>query len=59
MRRAIIWILQQLLFLCCMKEDIEQQNLDKYEADEGFTLKFLELQQEGYFKCGGKLYENT
>ena len=27
-----------------MKEDIEQQNLDKYEADEGFTLKFLEPQ---------------
>ncbi len=26
------------------KEDIEQQNLDKYEADEGFTLEFLEPQ---------------
>ena len=24
------------------KEDIEQQNWDKYEADEGFTLEFLE-----------------
>ena len=26
------------------KEDIEQQNLDKYEADEGFTLEFLKPQ---------------
>lgn len=26
------------------KEDIEQQNLDNYEADEGFTLEFLEPQ---------------
>ena len=26
------------------KEDIEQQNLDKYEADEGFMLEFLEPQ---------------
>lgn len=31
-------------FLCCVKEEIEQQNLDKYEADEGFTLEFLEPQ---------------
>lgn len=76
-------------FLCCVKEDLEQQNLDEYEADEGFTLEFLEPQlaidvnrktilddftqvmlerealvlelliQEGYFKCGGKLHENT
>lgn len=29
-----------------MKEDLEQQNLDKYEADEGFTLEFLEPQVE-------------
>lgn len=27
-----------------MKEDLEQQNLDEYEADEGFTLAFLEPQ---------------
>lgn len=27
-----------------MKEDLKQQNLDKYEADEGFTLEFLEPQ---------------
>ncbi len=27
-----------------MKEDIEHQNLDKYEADEGFTLEFPEPQ---------------
>lgn len=27
-----------------MKEDGEQQNMDKYEADEGFTLEFLEPQ---------------
>lgn len=29
-------------FLCRVKEDLEQQNLDKYEADEGFTLEFLD-----------------
>ncbi len=28
-------------FMCCVKENVEQQNLDKYEADEGFTLKFI------------------
>lgn len=28
-------------FYNMMKEDIEQQNLDKYEADDGFTLEFL------------------
>ena len=33
-----------LYFLCCAKENIEQQNLDKYEADEGFTLGFLKPQ---------------
>ena len=27
-------------FLCCMKENLEQQNLDKHEADEGFTHEF-------------------
>ena len=27
-----------------MEEDLEQQNLDNYEADEGFTLEFLEPQ---------------
>ena len=31
-------------FLCRVKEDLEQQNLDKYEADEGFTLEFPEPQ---------------
>ncbi len=31
-------------FLCCVKEDSEQQNLDKYEADEGFALELLEPQ---------------
>lgn len=27
-----------------MKENLEQQNLDEYEADEGFTLEFLKPQ---------------
>jgi len=30
--------------MCSVKKDIEQQNLDKYEADEGFTLEFLKPQ---------------
>ena len=39
-----IFIQDNFYFLCCVKEDIKQQNLDKYEADEGFTLEFLEPQ---------------
>lgn len=37
-----IFIQDNYYFLCCVKEDVEQQNLDKYEAEEGFTLEFLE-----------------
>ena len=39
-----IFIQDNYYFLCCVKEDLEQQNLDKYEADEDFTLEFLEPQ---------------
>ena len=39
-----IFIQDNYYFLCSVKKDIEQQNLDKYEADEGFTLEFLEPQ---------------
>ena len=39
-----IFIQDNYYFLCCVKEDLKQQNLDKYEADEGFTLEFLEPQ---------------
>ncbi len=39
-----IFIQDNYYFLCCVKEDVAQQNLDKYEADEGFTLEFLEPQ---------------
>lgn len=39
-----IFIQDNYYFLCCVKEDLEQQNLDKYEAEEGFTLEFLEPQ---------------
>lgn len=39
-----IFIQDNYYFLCCVKEDLEQQNLDKYEAEAGFTLEFLEPQ---------------
>ncbi len=39
-----IFIQDNYYFLCSVKKDIEQQNLDKYEADEGFTLEFLKPQ---------------
>lgn len=39
-----IFIQDNYYFLCCVEERLEQQNLDKYEADEGFTLEFLEPQ---------------
>ncbi len=39
-----IFIQDNFYFLCCVKEDMEQQNLDTYEAEEGFTLEFLEPQ---------------
>ena len=39
-----IFIQDNYYFLCSVEEDLEQQNLDNYEADEGFTLEFLEPQ---------------
>jgi 8-oxo-dGTP pyrophosphatase MutT (NUDIX family) len=39
-----IFMQDNYYFLCQVKEDMEQQHLDKYEADEGFTLEFLEPQ---------------
>ena len=39
-----IFIQDNYYFLCSVKKDIEQQNLDRYEADEGFTLEFLKPQ---------------
>lgn len=39
-----VFIQDNYYFLCCVKEDLEQQNLDKYEAEEGFTLEVLEPQ---------------
>lgn len=39
-----IFIQDNYYFLCSVKENLEQQNLDEYEADEGFTLEFLKPQ---------------
>lgn len=39
-----IFIQDNYYFLCSVEEDLEQQSLDNYEADEGFTLEFLEPQ---------------
>ena len=39
-----IFIQDNYYFLCSAKADIEQQNLDEYEADEGFTLRFADPQ---------------
>ena len=39
-----IFIQDNYYFLCCVKEDIKKQNLDSYEADEGFTLVFSDPQ---------------
>lgn len=39
-----IFIQDNYYFLCRVKEDLEQPCLDKYEADEGFTLTFPEPQ---------------
>ncbi len=43
-KKEDMFIQDNYYFLCCVKENLEQQNLDKYEADEGFTLEFLEPQ---------------
>ncbi len=39
-----IFIQDNYYFLCQVKEDTKQQNLDKYEAEEGFTLEYLNPQ---------------
>lgn len=39
-----IFIQDNYYFLCRVKEDIEQQKLDRYEADEGFILTFVNPQ---------------
>lgn len=39
-----IFIQDNYYFLCQVKENLKPQNLDKYEADEGFTLEFVEPQ---------------
>ncbi len=41
-KKEDIFIQDNYYFMCCVKENVEQQNLDKYEADEGFTLKFID-----------------
>lgn len=43
-KKEDVFIQDNYYFLCCVKEDLEQQNLDKYEAEEGFTLEVLEPQ---------------
>lgn len=39
-----IFIQDNYYFLCNVKDDAKQQNLDKYEADEGFTLRYINPQ---------------
>lgn len=39
-RKEDIFIQDNFYFLCDVKEDKALQNLDEYEADEGFTLRF-------------------
>lgn len=39
-----IFIQDNYYFLCCVEESLGQQNLDRYEAEEGFTLEFLKPQ---------------
>lgn len=39
-----IFVQDNYYFLCCVKEDSVGQNLDTYEAEEGFTLAFLKPQ---------------
>lgn len=39
-----IFIQDNYYYLCKVKEAAVRQNLDEYEADEGFTLKFVEPQ---------------
>lgn len=37
-----IFIQDNYYFFCRAENDLKRQNLDDYEADEGFTLEFLE-----------------
>ncbi len=39
-----IFIQDNYYFLCQVKENLKPQHLDKYEAEEGFTLEFVEPQ---------------
>ncbi|MCI8403099.1 MAG: NUDIX domain-containing protein [Lachnospiraceae bacterium] len=39
-----IFVQDNYYFFCCVKEDLKQQNLDTYEAEEDFTLEFLKPQ---------------
>ena len=40
-----IFIQENFYFLCEAEEEIEEQNLDDYEADERFTLEFVTVEQ--------------
>lgn len=39
-----IFIQDNYYFLCRVQENLERQNLDKYEADEGVTLEYVNPQ---------------
>lgn len=43
-KKEDIFIQDNYYFLCCVKENLERQNLDKYEEEEGFTLDFVDPQ---------------
>ena len=36
-----IFIQDNYYFLCSVEDDVKQQNLDEYEADEGFVLEYV------------------
>ena len=40
--RADFFVQDNYYFLCDVKTDVQTQNLDDYEADERFTLEFVE-----------------
>lgn len=39
-----IFVQDNYYFLCQVKEDLAEQKLDEYEAEEGFTLKYVKPQ---------------
>ena len=43
-RKEDVFIQDNYYFLCDVEEKTEQQNLDEYEAEEGFTLQFVNPQ---------------